>query len=235
MMVQVETHCHTAETSSCGRVPAAKIVADYKKAGYRMLITTDHYYERMWERPELAGRDWQEKMDAYMRGYRAARAAGEALGVRVLFATEIQFDGCAPHDFLIYGMSEEYMRAHPYLNRMRPEEFYAICRREGFYMIHAHPFRKGKEQPYLPVCYDAVEVFNGHPRHDSHNQRAVHFALENGLAMFSGTDYHWEEDCGRGGILLPEETDTMEKVVAYLRSRQAELIVTYEEGKEEEK
>ena len=32
MMVQiVETHCHTAETSSCGRVPAAKIVADYKK------------------------------------------------------------------------------------------------------------------------------------------------------------------------------------------------------------
>lgn len=72
MMVQVETHCHTAETSSCGRVPAAKIVADYKKAGYRMLITTDHYYERMWERPELAGRDWQEKMDAYMRGYRAA-------------------------------------------------------------------------------------------------------------------------------------------------------------------
>ena len=33
-----------------------------------MLITTDHYYERMWERPELAGQDWQEKMDAYMRG-----------------------------------------------------------------------------------------------------------------------------------------------------------------------
>ena len=22
---------------------------------------------------------------------------------------------------------------------------------------------RGKEQPYLPVCYDAVEVFNGHP------------------------------------------------------------------------
>ena len=40
---------------------------------------------------------------------------------------------------------------------------------------------------------------------------------------------------GKETILLPEETDTMEKVVACLRSRQAELIVTYEEGKEEEK
>lgn len=228
--IQMETHCHTMNSSlRCGKVEAGEIIRDYAKAGYKQLVVTDHYYERLWNRDEFAGLSWEESVDIHLRGYKAAREAGEKEGVNVLYATEIQFEGYEPYDFLIYGMDEEYLKRHPRLHKQSPEQFYETCRKEGFLMIHAHPYRKA-EHPYLPVCYDGVEVFNGHPRHNSHNQTAFHFALDHNLIAWSGTDYHQKQDCGRGGLMVPPEIDSIPKLLQYVKEvRQPELIITYEE------
>ncbi|MBQ9942444.1 MAG: PHP domain-containing protein [Christensenellaceae bacterium] len=231
-LVQLETHSHTAESSGCGRVPAEKLAEAYAAAGYHTLVVTDHYYQRLWDREELEGKSWPERVDFYLLGYRRAKAAGDKLGIRVLLATEIQFDGTAPYDFLIYGMDEQYILEHPYLNKMRPEEFFDICNKEGFLMIHAHPYRKA-EKPYWPICYHGVEIFNAHPRHDSHNQKAVHYAFEHGLLRWSGSDYHQTPDCGRGGILCPPEVDSIPSLIAFVKEQKnPELIITFEEGED---
>jgi len=231
-LIAVETHCHTQQSSlRCGKVDARSVVRDYAAAGYRQLITTDHYYARLWEREELAGKTWEERIEVFCAGYEAARDEGKKCGVNVLFAAEIQFDGTAPYDFLVYGMDKRFLLAHPYLNRMRPEQFYALARRKGFLVIHAHPFRKSG-QPYLPICYDGMEVYNGHPRHDSHNALAARFAAEHGLILWSGTDYHQRQDCGRGGLLCPRRANTMKRFLRSVRRGETELILTYESEKE---
>jgi len=233
-MVQVETHCHTRETSGCGRVPAKTVVREHWKSGYSTVIITDHYYAPLWERPDLAAASWDKKLDAFLKGYHTAKKEGDRIGVNVLLAAEIQFDGYKPYDFLIYGMEEAFLRENPYLNQMTPEAFYRLCKEKDFLMIHAHPYRHGKD-PLWPVCYDGIEVYNGNPRHDSHNLLATRFARKHGLLLFSGTDYHMLEDCGRGGIMLPPEIDTIPKLIHHCREGGSmELIVTFE-GKQERK
>ena len=45
-MYKIETHAHTMETSPCGRVGAAEMMALYKEKGYSCVIITDHYSVR---------------------------------------------------------------------------------------------------------------------------------------------------------------------------------------------
>ena len=67
-----ETHFHTMEVSSCGRVPAAEGVRRYHAAGYDGIVVTDHYTEGFFgDMP--ADTSWRDKLDRYLTGWRAAR------------------------------------------------------------------------------------------------------------------------------------------------------------------
>ena len=46
-------------------------------------------------------------------------------------------------------------------------------------------------------------MFNANPRHDSHNEQALAFALRHGLRQTAGSDTHMAEDVGRAGLWLP--------------------------------
>lgn len=227
-MMQVETHCHTKDVSICGKVSAVDAVRLYDRAGYKMIILTDHYYEYFWDSPKIKRRPWEKKIEAYLAGYRAAKEMGEKLGITVLQGMEIQFDQYKPYDFLVYGPDEQFLLDHPYLNQLSPAEFHGICLRNDFLMFQAHPYRYDKA-PVQPIVYDGIEVYNAHPRHNSHNRLAVHFAREHGLKLISGSDFHKEEDCGRGGIMLPEDIRTMREFIDYYKENSApELIITFE-------
>ena len=52
-----------------------------------------------------------------------------------------------------------------------------------------------------------MEVVNANPRHDSHNDRALAFARENGLLRVAGSDVHQLGDAGAAGILAPYARD----------------------------
>ena len=62
-----------------------------------------------------------------------------------------------------------------------------------------------------------VEVFNGNPRHDSHNDLARRFAEEHGLRMLSGSDAHQPQDVARGGILAPDWVRSSGELARFLR------------------
>lgn len=228
--MQVEMHCHTKESSPCGHVSARELVNMYKAKGYGMVVITDHYAAYQWDAPRLMRKSWDKRIEFYLRGYRAAKSEGDAIGMKVALGLEVQFDGYAPYDFLVYGVDEEFVMRNPYLNAYSPYEFRELCDEHGFAMFQAHPYRFDKA-PLEPMCCHGIEVVNGNPRHNSHNALAVEYAREHSLNIISGSDFHEKEDCAIGGVMLDDDISTSKDVAASIIARSPELIVTYEEDR----
>ena len=199
-MFRLETHCHTAEVSRCGKVPAAQLVEELRRSGFDGAVITDHFYHGYLD--AIPG-SWNDKMDHYLAGYSAAREAGEKAGVRIYCGLEFRTTE-SPNDYLIFGVTPELLYAAPELHRLSIPELRGLADRAGLLIVQAHPFRTGlfREDPAM---LDGVEVYNGNARHDSRNNEALRFAQENGLLLFSGSDHHQTEDRGRGGMVLPRE------------------------------
>ena len=100
-----EIHCHTAETSKCGRSPARDMVRVYRDKGFSGLVITDHFLNgnSYANDPDT----WDEKMAVFLRGYEAAREAGEELGLPVYFGLEYTHLGGNGEDYLILGLQPE--------------------------------------------------------------------------------------------------------------------------------
>ena len=65
-----EMHYHTPQTSYCGHIPPAEALPKYKEAGYAGVVVTDHFYKEWFDdRGEIP---WEEKIDRWLAGYRAA-------------------------------------------------------------------------------------------------------------------------------------------------------------------
>ena len=92
-------------------------------------------------------------------------------------------------------------------------------------IYQAHPFRPGLRAA-SPADLDGVEVYNGNPRHNSHNELALRFALDSGLAMSSGSDAHQIEDIARGGIYAPDWVSDGESLARFLRMTHSPDMIT---------
>lgn len=195
-----DTHVHTSEVSPCAFVPAAEMVRLYKAAGYHGIIITDHYYDGYFE--SLGSLPWEEKLNHYLSGYRCASKEGQKAGLQVLMGLELRFQG-TDEDYLVYGVDPSFLLTYPELYSMDLKSFRKFADDHDLVVIQAHPFRQWVT-PAPPHLLDGVEVFNGNPRHNSHNNKAYRYAQENKLAMIAGSDAHRTEDVGRGGIILKE-------------------------------
>lgn len=213
-----ETHLHTAEVSPCANVPAARAVELYLAAGYDGIVVTDHYATG-WGGPEL-GEGHKKFAARYLRGYRAALAAAKGR-LTVLLGMELRFEGSA-NDYLVYGVTEAFLLNNPGLCRMRPREFSVLARESGLLFYQAHPFRNGMNI-IAPEILDGIEVCNGNPRHDSRNDIAAAWAAKFELPGLSGSDFHEEEDLGRGGIYCDERITDNGQLVEMLRGGEIRL------------
>lgn len=201
MEYRYETHLHTDEVSYCGCVPAAEAVRAYHEQGYTGIVVTDHYYGGLLR--DFGGDEsWENAVERWLKGYRLAKQAGDACGLKVLLGMELRFEGY-PEDYLVYGINREFLLAHPHLYDMTPASFSALARENGLYFGQAHPYRPGLNR-CDPVLLDGVEGFNGNKRHNSHNALAQAFAAEHRLVVTSGADFHEWEDLARGGMTSPE-------------------------------
>lgn len=203
-LLRYETHAHTAEISRCAKMPAAQMVRQVKEAGYDALVVTDHFDPEFFDGCQR-GPAYRSRLEDFFAGYRAAAEEGERLGLLVLPALELR-NVFGMEDFLIYGLTQEELGEMDCpcflpLNRTR-----SLVRQAGGLLFQAHPFRE-----YLccmpPELLDGVEVVNANPRHDSHNDRALAFARENGLLRVAGSDVHQLGDAGAAGILAPYARD----------------------------
>ncbi|MBR0464162.1 MAG: PHP domain-containing protein [Clostridia bacterium] len=212
----IDLHVHTSEVSGCGKVPAAEMARMYHEKGYDAIVVTDHL---------IAGKNADmpvnERCAWYLSGWRAARAEGEKLDLVVLRGAEVRFTS-GNEDFLLFGWREDELEGLFSLldGGISEPEFYRYVHGTGrMLLIQAHPFRKGLRQAALQDL-DGIEVYNGHPGHDSHNDLALALAEKGreGFIMTSGSDAHEPHHVARGGMITDCDIRTEDELVAWLRA-----------------
>ncbi len=220
-MFKTETHLHVSEVSRCSHLTAEEMVEFYHNAGYKTLFISDHYHSAYFERlgDSLT---WAEKIDCFMSGYKAAKIAGEKYGMNILFSAEVKLDALRNH-YLVYGLDETLMKAHPELLALSVEEFYAFTKANGLTVVQAHPYRDGNHFP-TPNCVDALEVHNSNPRHDNYTEKAIALAREHHLPMTAGSDAHRPEDIAGTGVITEQEIKTTEDYLDALKNGKLTLI-----------
>ena len=216
---KTETHLHTAETSSCSRVSGADFIKLYAEAGFSTVFVSDHYRRGMFR--ECGPDGMKTAADKQLAGYRAAKEAGEKLGLTVLLSCEICING---NDYLLYGIDEQFI-GEINLGFITAPELYDMCSYLGITVIAAHPFRHER----IPVldCIHGFELVNGAANHYyiNNNDKAAELAkLRPDLLTTSGSDAHHIEDVGHGGIVTETRIKTAEEYVSVLKSGLYEII-----------
>ena len=223
MSYKTELHCHSRTVSACASISPAEIVEKYLAHGYTTVVLADHLSSSTFESKRYTGgEDWQKKIDYYMKGVRALQEAA-AGKLHILQGCELRIAHC-PSDFLVYGMTEDFMRANEDL--LDPGNVKKMCKRlheAGILVYQAHPFRNGMSITD-PTLLDGIEVYNAHCRHLSRNDFAEAWAKQHGLAQIGGSDVHDVPDPPGGGILTDTPIESMEQLVKILREGSYTLL-----------
>ena len=219
-MFKTETHAHTSEGSPCGRMTGEELVRAYHAAGFKTLFITNHFTAR--HLSAWGDLNWDETIDRFLLGYRKAKALGDKLDMHVLLAAEIGFDGAPDLHYLVYGISEGFLKAHPNLTAMPQEAFYDLAKRCGILMIQAHPYRDGNTR-VTPRTVDGFEVCNPNPRHDNYSHLAEETAAQYRLFRTAGSDAHRPEDIGRTAMVSDREIRSAEDYIRLVKSGKAVL------------
>ncbi len=221
-MFKFDTHVHTSETSPCAKMTAAETVRLYQEAGFSGVCITDHFTRNLLA--SFGRTNWKDTVDRYLAGYRNAKEYGYKHGMDVLLGAEILMDGTR-NDYLLFGLDEKILYDNPHIYSYNPKELKRFAESHGLLLFQAHPFRSYVTTEN-PLYLHGVEVFNGNPRHDSHNDLAQAFAKENRLLMSAGSDCHQIEDVGRSGIMTEVRIRDMKTLVEVLKTGKLTVINT---------
>ncbi len=218
----VQMHIHTAETSACGQASGAEIARACKDAGYDMIVITDHFMNANIGCP----RDWPwaDQVEYLFRGYEAAKAEGDKIGLEVLFGWETFNNG---PEFLTYGLGREFLLNNPDLAQLDAPAYLDRVRKAGGFVIHAHPFRR---RDYIPLftpdanSVEAFEVWNAAHTDHACDEQAREMAEEYGLICTAGSDAHRTESVTGGAMRFFHPVHTTDELVAALRAREFEIV-----------
>jgi hypothetical protein len=217
MMFKTEMHCHTAEVSPCAGFTASEVVEKYVEAGFSSLVITDHFRNYV---VDHAGTTWRQKIDHYLAGYRKAQACANGR-IHVLLGIELQSVG-EHNDYLVYGITEDFLYDHPDIHKMTLKSFRAILPPTAM-IFHAHAFRFGCNITD-PDLLDGMEAYNGITA-DDNNAIADLWSKRYGLIQSSGSDYHGGSVASiKGGIATDEPIIDEIQLSQVLRARAYKLI-----------
>lgn len=218
-----ELHAHTSDTSRCAGVDAKDLIALYKQAGTDTVVITDHLSPSTFEAYPKGSLSWAEKVNILLTGYRNAKqAAGDDL--TVLLGMELRFDRKGDNnDYLVYGVTEEFLYQNPDLLDMRLSSFSELAHKNGLLIFQAHPFRTGMHI-VNPAYLDGIEVYNACVRHNSRNSIAEAWAKLHKLRGSSGSDFHQIEDVAHGGMRTEHKILTNADLLQTLKSGNYTLV-----------
>lgn len=214
----LETHAHTAEVSTCARLNSDVLVDYYLNEGYQAIIITDHFRSDFFERNKHL--DYKSAIDAYLKGYRNARAYA-ADKLKVFLGIEISLDN-DPNDYLVFGLEEDFLYENKDIQKLKIKEFSKVIRQNELLLLQAHPFRRGM-RIVNPSLLDGIEVYNGNSSHNSSNAIAKAWAERFDLIGTSGSDFHYFFQMKPGGMFFEKELKTNAELVEALRAREYKL------------
>jgi len=201
-----ETHTHTKEASACAKWSACESVDEHIKAGYAGMIITNHFYYG--NTSVDRNLPWKEWVERFCYPYNVAREYCEKKDFQVFFGWEAGYSGT---EFLIYGLSEDWLKDHEEIKDASIPEQYELVHNSGGIVIHPHPFREAdyiKEIRLYPEYIDGVEAYNAthcsplsegayNPEFD---KKAFEYAKKIGKPMTAGSDSHHLPILGGGMV-----------------------------------
>lgn len=214
-MYRYETHMHTSQASACASSTGAQMARAHLEAGYTGIFVTDHFFNGNTAVP--ANLPWRERVERFCRGYEDAWEEGQRIGLQVFFGFEYNYHGA---EFLVYNLDKQWLISHEDIHRISPRQALAMMRRDGGFVVQAHPFR---ERDYIdhfqlfPRDIDGVEAINAAhlgAEGAKMNERAFAFARMFDLPVTAGSDSHHTHLLYGGGVETPGR---MEKPTDYLR------------------
>ena len=211
-----ETHLHTCLASACGKSTGKEHARFYKDAGYAGVIMTDHFFGGNTAVDRTL--PWEKRIDLFWRGYEDAREEGDRIGLDVFFGLEQNFSG---DEYLIYGLTKEYMKAHPEMEHWTRRQQLEEVHKAGGCVIQAHPFRI---RGYMDRIRIGTEFCDGIEAANAGNQplddaRALRMGKEMRLVMTAGTDNHLSPVPFPYGVELEKRLTTIEDYVKIILDR----------------
>ena len=212
-----ETHMYTCLASACGKSTGKEHVHFYKDAGFTGIIMTDHFFGGNTAIDRTL--PWEERIDLFWRGYEDAKEEGDKVGLDVFFGLEQNYTG---DEYLIYGLTREYMKAHPEMEHWTRRQQLEAVHRAGGCVIQAHPFRirgyMDKIQVGTLFC-DGIEAANcgNQPLDDA---RAYKMGKAENLVMTAGSDNHLSPIPDPYGVILQKRLTSILDYVKIILQRE---------------
>ncbi len=217
-MFRYETHCHTKYTSACSVLDAETLVRLYKENGYDGIVVTDHFLNGNTTVDRT--RPWEEQIDEFFRGWERAEKEGKKQGLKVFFGLEYSYLGT---DFLTYGLSREWLKAHPRLLELSVRDYLSLVRESGALAVQAHPYREADYIDHIrlyPSDVDGIETVNA-GRTQRCNRLGEILAQEYGLLKTGGSDLHSPRQPLLSGVETEEEVHDLNGLIARIRAGKA--------------
>lgn len=187
-----DTHVHTKEGSACANIRGSEQARIYKELGYEGIIITDHFYNG--NTAVSRKLPWEQWVAGFLKGYEEAHREGKKIGLSVFFGWEETIQG---RDFLIYGLNKEWLLHNRDILGMSLSEHYRKIKKDGGFIVHAHPFRKCQfldDIEPTPEYEDAVEAVNGGNKEPIYNKLAQEYARIWSKPVTGGSDAHHKKD-----------------------------------------
>lgn len=209
--MKIDTHVHSSGISLCSKITYQKIVEEKLKKGVDGAVLMNHC-QPWYYKPE----EYKQWMEKFIEEFNNAYEYGKERGFTFFMGIEVSVNIPRWADFLIFGVTEDFLRNSPDLCKLNQEDLYKYCVKYGALMVQAHPYRPNFE-PLDPKFMDGVEI-NMQLRDDGTRPLVEKFAQEHGLLITVGTDYHepYVNDCA--GIIIPNEIKDSVALCDYLKN-----------------
>ncbi len=224
MKFKYDLHCHTSPVSYCAADGVKDIIKAYISKGYNGVVITNHINTQTFMRQPTSR--WKDLMKYYLSDYyNALKYANGKL--TVFLGTEISFRE-NHNDYLLYGVTEDFLMSNEHLMHLNIRDFSQLAHENGVLLFQAHPFRNNMTIT-RPELLDGIEVYNGHPRHNSRNDFAALWRDRYDLLYSAGSDTHSVDDIG-SGILTDVELKDNNDLVEILKIGNFEIIRRSRQG-----
>ena len=221
--LRVDPHVHSKGISQCSSVTCEQIVDEKMKLGYDGVVLTNHCQPTYYP-PEKHSDFIERTIEEFNQGKEYA----DKKGFRFYLGIEVSVAWKEPNyaDFLLYGVTENFLRSSPCLYTLSQKELFEYCNQWGVVMIQAHPYRQApRELEYM----HGIEL-NCSKKDLDKKPLVDKYAREHGLLVTCGMDYHFVENTFFGGMYIPESCKTAEDIAKWIRKdRRIKVFVGEEE------
>ena len=220
--IKIDPHIHSKGISTCSQITCEELIDKKLALGLDGAVLANHC--QPWYYPESEHKSYVERV---IEEFEKGKAYADKKGFRFFLGLEVSLD--EPHyaDWLLYGVTKEFLRASPCLYRLTQKELFTLCEEWGIVLVQAHPYR---QTPCNPQYMHGVEI-NCSTGDLDKAPLVEAFAREHNLLITCGTDDHQITNKYVGGIFVPASCATSQDIASYLRGGR---VTIFQNGVEKE-